>query len=617
MGLPAVSAGRRRGWLVRLVAVGLGRGLLLAALALATRGWLMSGTPSIAPSIAPQTASAHPLSVDPPPIESSAGLNEGLAVAPWPFWALLAIFLTGLAVLAALRHRQVVDAEALAQHYIAHVRLRLFDRLSSQDTDVGSRRSRGALLMRFTGDVAALRDWIGRGVAGIIVSGSTLGVLGAVLAWLWWPAAALLAGLLALVGLGVLGLRGGLDAATRAARRRNAALAAFMQDRIAVRPLLQQAPRTLQRRRLSRLQRRLRAALGRRAQWRGGFRALGDVAVVLLVAAAAASAASIGGRWPLGIEAADTSRLVAALLLGLLIAPMREAVRVAEIWVMACVAGDRLRAFLDHSARLDDGADERGAWTAPEGVLRLIGPRWQGRVRGPSAEVLPGRRVAVVGPPGAGKTSLLWLLAGLRPPDAGRIQLGCDAVRASDAAGGDGVVLVSADLPLVRGTVEENLRWHGRALRTVALQQAWALAWRVAGDSARRLALADRVDDGGNNLSHGQRRALALARALAARPAVLLIDEPAATLPGEPRAALERLLDGYAGTVIFATCDPTLSAWADEVWPLQLTGSTTGARSGAASGAIDRKPEPDDDPFVGWREDALGRGAGTKRGRPA
>jgi len=617
MGLPAVSAGRRRGWLVRLVAVGLGRGLLLAALALATRGWLMSGTPSIAPSIAPQTAWAHPLSVDPPPIESSAGLNEGLAVGPWPIWALLAIFLTGLAVLAALRHRQVVDAEALAQHYIAHVRLRLFDRLSSQDTDVGSRRSRGALLMRFTGDVAALRDWIGRGVAGIIVSGSTLGVLGAVLAWLWWPAAALLAGLLALVGLGVLGLRGGLDAATRAARRRNAALAAFMQDRIAVRPLLQQAPRTLQRRRLSRLQRRLRAALGRRAQWRGGFRALGDVAVVLLVAAAAASAASIGGRWPLGIEAADTSRLVAALLLGLLIAPMREAVRVAEIWVMACVAGDRLRAFLDRSARLDDGADERGAWTAPEGVLRLIGPRWQGRVRGPSAEVLPGRRVAVVGPPGAGKTSLLWLLAGLRPPDAGRIQLGCDAVRASDAAGGDGVVLVSADLPLVRGTVEENLRWHGRALRTVALQQAWALAWRVAGDSARRLALADRVDDGGNNLSHGQRRALALARALAARPAVLLIDEPAATLPGEPRAALERLLDGYAGTVIFATCDPTLSAWADEVWPLQLTGSTTGARSGAASGAIDRKPEPDDDPFVGWREDALGRGAGTKRGRPA
>jgi ABC-type multidrug transport system fused ATPase/permease subunit len=438
-----------------------------------------------------------------------------------------------------------------------------------------------------------------------------------VLAWLWWPAAALLAGLLALVGLGVLGLRGGLDAATRAARRRNAALAAFMQDRIAVRPLLQQAPRTLQRRRLSRLQRRLRAALRRRAQWRGGFRALGDVAVVLLVAAAAASAASIGGRWPLGIEASDTSRLAAALLLGLLIAPMREAVRVAEIWVMACVAGDRLRAFLDHSARLDDGADEGGAWTAPEGVLRLIGPRWQGRVRGPSAEVLPGRRVAVLGPPGSGKTSLLWLLAGLRPPDAGRIQLGCDAVQASDAAGGDGVVLVSADLPLVRGTVEENLRWHGRALRTVALQQAWALAWRVAGDSARPLALVDRVDDAGANLSHGQRRALALARALAARPAVLLIDEPAATLPGEPRAALERLLDGYAGTVIFATCDPTLSAWADEVWPLQPTSPTTGARSGAASGAVDEEPEPDDDPFAGWREDALGRGAGTKRGGPA
>jgi ABC-type multidrug transport system fused ATPase/permease subunit len=604
MGLPEVSAGHRRRWLVRLVAVGLGRGLLLAALALATRGWLMSVSPSAPPTVAAPT-----------------GLNEALAAAPWPPGALLAIFLAGLALLAALRHRQVVDAEALAQHYIAHVRLRLFDRLSTLDTEAASRRSRGALLMRFTGDVAALRDWIGRGVAGIIVAGSTIAVLGAVLAWLWWPAAAWLAAVLAGSGLAVLAMRGGLDAATRAARRRTAALAAFMQDRIAVMPLLQQAPRAVQRRRLSRLQRRLRAALARRAQWRGGFRALGDVAVVLLVAAAATLAAPIGARGSLGIDATDTARLAAALLLGLLVAPTREAVRVAEIWVMACVAGDRLRSFLDRGAPLQDVAGACDAWTAPDGVLRLVSPRWQNRVQGPSAEVLPGRRVAVVGPSGSGKTSLLWLLAGLRPPDDGRIQLGCEAVRASDAAGGDGVVLVSADLPLVRGTVEENLRWHGRALRADAVQQAWALAWQVAGDSARRVELADRVDDGGTNLSHGQRRTLALARSLAARPAVLLIDEPAATLPGEPRVALERLLDGYAGTVIFATCDPTLSAWADAVWPLQPARSTSGSRSGAVSGPMGPGSGPGseegDVPWAGWRQDAGGRVAATRRARPS
>src|SRR5207247_2866875 len=81
--------------------------------------------------------------------------------------------------------------------------------------------------------------------------------------------------------------------------------------------------------------------------------------------------------------------------------------------------------------------------------------------------------------------------------------------------------------------------------------------------------LDTRIREGGAGLSIGQRQRLALARALLGSPDVLLLDEIDANLDGQSRAALERVLAHYPGTVLLATHDAALARAADAVWRLE------------------------------------------------
>lgn len=164
-----------------------------------------------------------------------------------------------------------------------------------------------------------------------------------------------------------------------------------------------------------------------------------------------------------------------------------------------------------------------------------------------------GRTIALLGPSGVGKTTLLHLLAGELAPDAGRI----------DRAGRLGVVF------------QEDALWahlSARAhLEVVGATRAEAAALLARADLA---ALADRRP---SSLSGGERRRLALARALAARPAWLLLDEPTAQLDGPARERMLALLrDGIGSTgagVLLAThhAEEAL-AFADEIVVLRPGG---------------------------------------------
>ncbi len=161
------------------------------------------------------------------------------------------------------------------------------------------------------------------------------------------------------------------------------------------------------------------------------------------------------------------------------------------------------------------------------------------RLEGVSLEVPPGSYTALMGRTGCGKTSLLETIAGLLPATAGRVIIGDrDVTRLRPADRGLGYVPQDGALfPTM--TVAEHLSFALRVRRKPRTE----VSARVA-DLARQLDLVRLLDRRPRGLSGGERQRVALGRALAARPEVLLLDEPLSALDDESREELSAVLAG-------------------------------------------------------------------------
>lgn len=188
--------------------------------------------------------------------------------------------------------------------------------------------------------------------------------------------------------------------------------------------------------------------------------------------------------------------------------------------------------------------------------------------------IYAGELVALVGPTGSGKTSLLMLLAGLEEPDAGAVTL---LGRALAALNDDGVTdlrsqavgFIYQNYNLFPGfTVRENV---GLPLRLMLRPPFDADARADELLSAFNLtALAQRYP---SELSGGQQQLVAVARALAAKPPLILADEPTANLDSNAArqivARLRALADSGEHGVLLATHDLRTASQADRVLTLR------------------------------------------------
>jgi len=165
-----------------------------------------------------------------------------------------------------------------------------------------------------------------------------------------------------------------------------------------------------------------------------------------------------------------------------------------------------------------------------------------------SFEIAAQRTIALVGPSGAGKTTLADIVVGLVPPTAGQL-----LVDGRPLADGDlrawraSIALVPQDPFLFHGTVRDNLAW-ARADATEA--EMWGvLATAAAEDFVRELPhrLDTVVGDRGARLSGGERQRIAMARALLRRPDLLVLDEATSALDTENELAIRSALTGLHG----------------------------------------------------------------------
>ena len=191
-------------------------------------------------------------------------------------------------------------------------------------------------------------------------------------------------------------------------------------------------------------------------------------------------------------------------------------------------------------------------------------------VAGVDLAVSTGELVVLRGRSGAGKTTLLDLLGGLQPPDAGSVRLaGEDLATLSPERLADlrrrelGTVVQSFDLIPVLSAAE-NVEVPLRIARTpVAERDA-----RVS-ELLGLVGLADHAAQRPAELSGGQQQRVAVARALAARPRLLLADEPTGQLDSETAGSVMRLLrslvDETGLAAVVSTHDPRVAAFADRV----------------------------------------------------
>ena len=174
---------------------------------------------------------------------------------------------------------------------------------------------------------------------------------------------------------------------------------------------------------------------------------------------------------------------------------------------------------------------------------------------GVDLEVAPGETVALVGPSGAGKTTLVSLLPRFWDPVEGAVLLdGIDAraLRLADLRGAIG--MVPQEPALFSGTIRENIAY--------ARPDASADDVRAAATAAHAAEFIERLPQGwdtvvgerGVKLSGGQRQRIAIARALLKDPAVLVLDEATSSLDNESERliedAMERLLEGRTTIII-------------------------------------------------------------------
>jgi ATP-binding cassette subfamily C protein CydCD len=419
-------------------------------------------------------------------------------------------------------------AHAMAYALLAEMRIDLFRKLDALAPAYLLRRRSGDLVALATQDVETVEYFFAHTIAPALVAGLMPTLILAALAWIAWPLALALAPFLLYAGASpVLGRRR-IDALGSAARGALGAMGAH-------------ATETIQG--LAELE-----AFGATGRWRDGFmdtvRHYQDLRLKLLAdltvqAGALEVATGLGGLAVAGVGALLVAHgVLPATLLPLLVLisiaaflPVSEIAQVGRQLADTIASTRRLHVVHAEPVAITDGprapaAPAGGSAVAFEAVRFTYPGRHTPALSDISFSVPAGATVALVGPSGAGKTTIANLLLRFWDPDQGRIALDGIDLRDLTLDGLRGrIALVAQDTYLFNDTLEANVRLARPDASpeqiALALSRA-ALAEFVAGLPE---GLATRVGERGVQLSGGQRQRIAIARAFLKDAPLLVLDE--------------------------------------------------------------------------------------------
>ena len=477
---------------------------------------------------------------------------RGLAV-PEALRLLVGLLLLAVMVRLGLQGTQLYNVQVVGQRLTARIRDDLFRHALALSLRFHDRTTVGRLLTRLTSDVDALAEVFGSGAVGVLADLVSLVVVGVTMISIEWRLGLLLMASQIPVTLAIVWLQGRYRKVNYRVREELGGLNAELQENLQGLEVVQMFRREQENsRRFARGNDTYRRAVTGTILYDSAISAF--IEWVSLVAVAVVLA--VGGWMVTGGSMGLGSLTTFILFSQRLFDPLRQlAERFTQIQG-GLTAVERIGELLDEPLDIVELADSSRSAAARRSGLQGRSPgevvfesvSFAYRSDDPildklSFRIAAGEHVAIVGPTGSGKSTVIRLLCRLYEPQAGRILLdGVDIRELPIATLRQRLGVVLQDTFLFSGNVADNLRLDA-AISDQELE-------RLCGELGLK-PLLDRLDQGlaselrerGANLSSGERQLLAVARVAIRDPSVLVMDEATAFLDPSTEATLQSDLD--------------------------------------------------------------------------
>jgi ATP-binding cassette subfamily B protein len=499
------------------------------------------------------------------------GVNGGIEGAAYRVIVTMSLFGLGLVVIDwAVESVQTMVQGRAGQRLLYLLRVRSYTHLQRLGLDYYENEMAGRIMTRMTTDIDALSSFLQTGVSTAVVSVMTFFGVAAALVIIDWRMAIAVYAVMPVFIVTTLYFRSKSAKAYKEARDRISVVNADLQENVAGMRVTQ----AFRREGVNRERFAGKADAYRNSRMRAQKYISTYFPFVQLLADLAAAVAITYGAQRITAGTLTTGALIAYLLyVDMFFSPVQSLSQVFDGYQQALVGLRRIRELMETRTNTPDAQVAKPVSTL-SGRIEFRGLRFGYSADAPEAltgvdtAIEPGTTVALVGETGAGKSTLVKLVARYYDPTAGSVQVdGVDLREYDIEAYRQRLGVVPQEAYLFPGTVRDSIA-YGRPDSGDAQVEAAARAVGAHEMIARlQGGYLHQVDERGRNLSAGQRQLLALARAYLVDPDILLLDEATASLDLASEAAVTRAMDelSRARTTIVVAHRLTTAARADRI----------------------------------------------------